>query len=654
MPCSNVGSGQWSVGSALGCSGSGPGGSALPGSSMGCDSATTAVSCLGGANNPCAALSHRQSLLSPHLPIQTHGAVTGILHRDSFSIFQVTPPHTNFALRVALHTNTGTRAARLLARKDLPPSGRPLRHDDYELNPRGDGVLQRLVIPPSQLGCGQRDTRHGDGVWPDLLHQAASTRWLPIERELVGSLYPPSAQWRSAHQGYVSMSHTDVGAISSQASLDHTSTYLAHHLQPATTYPPHCDTWYLAVFPVAPPPPAPFQPSLVNESLSDDFVNPPTPPPAFYTLTATLEPHYTSFACLDCAPPLPPPSQQFTRSYVPPPPPAVDRYGSTLEGDCEACGMRLRGTAERVIDEGGQRIRLVHSARPFAATQRGAVWHHAKLDISRGFEISFEVQFQRPSNCAQPASMVHGAAEAAAAAAAEYGIGVVTENVPAEIVDPPTTTLPRWRTRATGCGGPGESNGKGAETEGAIGGEGMALVVHNDPAGLEAIGCAKTGVGYARDSGQFGTCLDHISNSIAVQLSPHYNVTEVFRMGPQVAAGEPGYFIWGAMDEVGVYTGGVNNYAHVARGFAAPGRKGKLIDGKKHTATAVYAPGRLQVYLDGEIQPTITANINLTAHNVADTQGKAWVGFTASTGISSIDTDLTAFSFCEFPGCDAA
>ena len=125
-------------------------------------------------------------------------------------------------------------------------------------------------------------------------------------------------------------------------------------------------------------------------------------------------------------------------------------------------------------------------------------------------------------------------------------------------------------------------------------------------------------------------------------------------MGPQVAAGEPGYFIWGAMDEVGVYTGGVNNYAHVARGFAAPGRKGKLIDGKKHTATAVYAPGRLQVYLDGEIQPTITANINLTAHNVADTQGKAWVGFTASTGISSIDTDLTAFSFCEFPGCDAA
>ena len=55
-----------------------------------------------------------------------------------------------------------------------------------------------------------------------------------------------------------------------------------------------------------PPPPAPYQPSLSNESLSDDPFVPPPAPPARFTLNITLDPAYASFNCSDCAPPAPP------------------------------------------------------------------------------------------------------------------------------------------------------------------------------------------------------------------------------------------------------------------------------------------------------------------------------------------------------------
>lgn len=95
------------------------------------------------------------------------------------------------------------------------------------------------------------------------------------------------------------------------------------------------------------------QPSLLDPDVSDDPFNPPTPPPARYTIVLSLEPHYVTFGCTDCAFPTPPPGSFVANADGPPPPP-VDRYGSTLTGDCEACGMRLRGTAERVIDASGQ------------------------------------------------------------------------------------------------------------------------------------------------------------------------------------------------------------------------------------------------------------------------------------------------------------
>ena len=102
-----------------------------------------------------------------------------------------------------------------------------------------------------------------------------------------------------------------------------------------------------------PPPPAPYQPSLANESLSDDPFVPPPAPPARFTLNITLDPAYASFNCSDCAPPAPPGvadgfhrARDAARARVPPAP--LDRYGSPTLGDCTACGLRLRGVAELV------------------------------------------------------------------------------------------------------------------------------------------------------------------------------------------------------------------------------------------------------------------------------------------------------------------
>ena len=68
----------------------------------------------------------------------------------------------------------------------------------------------------------------------------------------------------------------------------------------------------------------------------------------------------------------------------------------------------------------------------------------------------------------------------------------------------------------------------------------------------------------------------------------------------------------------------------------------------------VYAEGKLSVRFDGEAEPTLSADVDLGAAGAIDSSGRAWVGFTASTGISSIDADLLSFAFCQYPACDAA
>ena len=209
---------------------------------------------------------------------------------------------------------------------------------------------------------------------------------------------------------------------------------------------------------------------------------------------------------------------------------------------------------------------------------------------------------------------------------------------------------PLWRRRWTGCG----VRADGTPREGAVGGEGLALLIHNDPAGLEASGCNGPGVGYAYDASYFSTCPRRIRPSLALQLSPHRNVSLVRRLGPHVASSEEPFLIWDDSDSVGLHVNGSNVHALLQRSFHQPGRAGTLLDYQPHTIALVSSGRDVSVFLDGEEDPSLSHPLNMSAIGAVDAAGYAWVGFTAATGGTSLDADLLDFAFCSRPGCTAA
>ena len=58
-----------------------------------------------------------------------------------------------------------------------------------------------------------------------------------------------------------------------------------------------------------------------------------------------------------------------------------------------------------------------------------------------------------------------------------------------------------------------------------VGGEGFALVIHNDERGSEAIGCANTGIGFAKDASS--GCTDFIANSTVIEFDTFFDVKMV-------------------------------------------------------------------------------------------------------------------------------
>ncbi len=636
----------------LACTGLGEGGrggcrSDDGGASFTCSSLAGAYSC--GAPHQCGTLSWRHPVLLPGGPVEV--SVTTELVNRSFAMYQLTPRHTNFVMRLELETPGWARAVTLFARKDLPPSGRPpVEYLGVERPAAGASQLRlTLEIGPSELGCLQRETQREHGRWPQLRAQSErATRWTQLERELVGALYSPTARWDGGSSAADQPEWlAESGGV---AAGDLGDNGLWHGGIPAAA---RCDSWFVGAFGVQPPPPAPYQPSLVNASLSDDPTVPPPAPPATFTLNITLEPAYASFNCSDCAPPAPPRVEGFHRARdaarAAAPPAPLDRYGSRLLGDCTACGMRLRGAAEQVRDAGGQRLRLVHSLAPRARPQFGAVWYHRKLPVRHGFEVRFTVHFQRPSTCAVPLEAVtDGAAAAVRAApgrAADAAYGADTEaagSAQAELA-------PLWRRRWTGCG----LGADGTPREGSVGGEGLALLIHDDPAGLEASGCVGAGVGYAYDGSYFSTCPRRIQPSLALQLSPHRNVTLVRRMGPHVASNEEPFLAWDDADSVGLHVNGTNVQALLQRSFSAPGRRGNLLDNEPHTVALISSGRDVTIFLDGEQDPSLSYPLNLSTLGAVDAAGNAWVGFTSATGGTSLDVDLLGFAFCSRPGCAA-
>lgn len=68
-----------------------------------------------------------------------------------------------------------------------------------------------------------------------------------------------------------------------------------------------------------------------------------------------------------------------------------------------------------------------------------------------------------------------------------------------------------------------------------------------------------------------------------------------------------------------------------------------LKDRKVHTARIVFRPPVLSVYLDTSITPVLQTAVDVSI--VADSQGRAWAGFTASTGAGYENHDILNWSF---------
>lgn len=144
----------------------------------------------------------------------------------------------------------------MFARGDLPPTGNPpnLGRPDAsgwvsEHESNGSATTQYMSILPHVLGCGQRDGVRAGGAWPDLLRQVYRTRWTPIERELVGSLYT-NARWQGggspiSEGGLVPPLGGSGGAVDGQVGGGGTP--------PLGVGTAHCDRWFIAGYPIDQP-----------------------------------------------------------------------------------------------------------------------------------------------------------------------------------------------------------------------------------------------------------------------------------------------------------------------------------------------------------------------------------------------------------------
>ncbi len=158
------------------------------------------------------------------------------------------------------------------------------------------------------------------------------------------------------------------------------------------------------------------------------------------------------------------------------------------------------------------------------------------------------------------------------------------------------------------------------------GADGFAFVLQNS--GPEALG----GRGSAGGFGVADPDNPHhpgIPWSVAVFFDTWRNSDEGDPSGNYIAvriAGKPADIEWPA-----------------ARLAFTPNLKTHLQDRKVHTARIVFQPPVLSVFLDGSATPVLETAVDLSI--VADSEGRAWVGFTASTGFAYQNHDIRNWRF---------
>ncbi len=160
------------------------------------------------------------------------------------------------------------------------------------------------------------------------------------------------------------------------------------------------------------------------------------------------------------------------------------------------------------------------------------------------------------------------------------------------------------------------------ETGGIGAADGLAFVVQNDSE--SALGGTGSAMGFAP-----------IPNSIAVAFDTFFNRGE----------GDPND------NHIAVHTRGTDtNSQDHEYSLGETTDIPDFSDGNIHDVKIKYSHGLLRVYLDDFMKPVLTVSVDLAATLDLDS-GRAWVGFTASTGGVSANHDILRWSFSAYrPG----
>lgn len=157
--------------------------------------------------------------------------------------------------------------------------------------------------------------------------------------------------------------------------------------------------------------------------------------------------------------------------------------------------------------------------------------------------------------------------------------------------------------------------------------EGMAFVLHDDPAGLTTTGGTVWGMGY----GAGANSAVGIRNSIALELDTYQDNF----LGDTSA------------NEVTIHTrGATGNHENESYSIGRTTPAQNLADGQLHTLRLRYVPGTIEVYVDGAATPAISRPYSLVSGGTylnnqpvgAPTlaNGTAYLGFCATTGAGTL------------------
>lgn len=188
------------------------------------------------------------------------------------------------------------------------------------------------------------------------------------------------------------------------------------------------------------------------------------------------------------------------------------------------------------------------------------------------------------------------------------------------------------------------------------GADGMAFVIHDDPAGVGAIGNIGGALGYA---GFADAPADSLDRALVIELDCWAN---------QATSG-PDQYDDPDDNHISIHTGGTGDCEakeEFSLGRVSPATD--LNDGQVHTMRVRYVPGTLDVFLDDVVTPILsvpydfgTGGTYLTtapAGGLGLTNGEAYVGFTGATGGVSQIHDVLSWTWDGgdpiVVGCDPA